>query len=144
SACGGRATESRTSTLEKSKDHVVTEQTEQAPGALTQPTMALAGISKSYGAVAALTDVSIELLPGEVHALLGENGAGKSTLMWGAAGTTQPDAGPIEVRGAPLAAPHPATPSRLGIATAPQPPAVLPDLTVAENLRVAVPKEFLQ
>jgi ribose transport system ATP-binding protein len=74
---------------------VVTEQTAQAPVALTRPTMALSDISKSYGAVAALTDVSIELLPGEVHALLGENGAGKSTLMGVASGTIQPDTGSV-------------------------------------------------
>jgi ribose transport system ATP-binding protein len=123
---------------------VVTEQTAQAPVALTRPTMALSGISKSYGAVAALTDVSIELLPGEVHALLGENGAGKSTLMGVASGTTQPDTGTIAVDGDVVAALDPATAGRLGIAIVHQHPAVLPDLTVAENLRVAVPKEFLQ
>ena len=55
--------------------------------------MVLSGISKSYAGVAALTDVSLEVLPGEVHALLGENGAGKSTLMGVASGTIEPDAG---------------------------------------------------
>ena len=47
----------------------------------------MSGISKSFAGVAALTDVSLEVLPGEVHALLGENGAGKSTLMNVATGT---------------------------------------------------------
>ncbi len=50
----------------------------------------MSGISKSFGGVAALTDVSLEVLPGEVHALLGENGAGKSTLMNVATGTIRP------------------------------------------------------
>jgi ribose transport system ATP-binding protein len=106
--------------------------------------MVLSGISKNYGAVAALSDVSIELLPGEVHALLGENGAGKSTLMGVASGTTRPDTGTVEIAGEPVPELDPATAARLGIAIVHQHPAVLPDLTVAENLRVAVPREFLQ
>ena len=61
--------------------------------------MVLAGISKHYDGVAALTDVSLDIRPGEIHALLGENGAGKSTLMGVASGTTVPDAGTITVRG---------------------------------------------
>ncbi len=122
----------------------MTEQTQQAPVAVTRPTMVLTGISKAYGAVAALTDVSIELLPGEVHALLGENGAGKSTLMGVASGTTRPDTGTVEVDGEQVPELDPATAARLGIAIVHQHPAVLPDLTVAENLRVAVPREFLQ
>ncbi len=121
----------------------MTEQTEQAPVALARPTMALSGISKNYGVVAALSDVSIELLPGEVHALLGENGAGKSTLMGVASGTTQPDTGTVEVDGEVVPALDPGTAARLGIAIVHQHPAVLPDLTVAENIRVAVPPAFL-
>ena len=57
--------------------------------------MTLTDISKHYDGVAALTDVSFEVLPGEVHALLGENGAGKSTLMNVASGATEPDGGAI-------------------------------------------------
>ena len=64
-------------------------------GTPVQPTMSLLGITKRYNAIAALTDVSFDVLPGEVHALLGENGAGKSTLMNVASGTTTPDAGTI-------------------------------------------------
>ena len=121
----------------------MTEQTQQAPVALKRPTMVLSGISKNYGAVAALTDVSIELLPGEVHALLGENGAGKSTLMGVASGTTRQDTGTVEVDGEPVSDLDPATAARLGIAIVHQHPAVLPDLSVAENIRVAVPREML-
>ena len=122
----------------------MTEQTRQVPVALAGPTMALSGISKNYGAIAALTDVSIELLPGEVHALLGENGAGKSTLMGVASGTTRPDTGTVEVDGEVLTELNPASAARLGIAIVHQHPAVLPDLTVAENIRVAVPREILR
>ena len=122
----------------------MTEQTEQAPVALARPTMALSGISKTYGVVAALSDVSIELMPGEVHALLGENGAGKSTLMGVASGTTRPDTGTVEVDGEVVPELDPATAARMGIAIVHQHPAVLPDLTVAENIRVAVPRDLLQ
>ncbi len=121
----------------------MTEQTQQAPVAVARPTMELSGISKSYGAVAALTDVSLEVLPGEVHALLGENGAGKSTLMAVASGATRPDTGVIAVDGAAVDGLTPARAGELGIAIVHQHPAVLPDMTVAENIRVAVPARFL-
>ena len=76
---------------------------------------------------------------GEVHALLGENGAGKSTLMNVASGTVVPDSGTIEVDGALVERLTPATAAQLGIAIVHQHPALLPDLTVAENVRVALP-----
>ena len=69
-----------------------------APDTTTE-TLSLANISKSYSGVAALTDVSVHIRPGEVHAILGENGAGKSTLMNVATGTTQPDSGIHRLRG---------------------------------------------
>jgi ribose transport system ATP-binding protein len=108
------------------------------------PTMILSGISKHYAGVAALTDVTLEVRPGEVHALLGENGAGKSTLINVASGTTTPDSGIIEFDGVVVAHLTPVQATELGIATVHQHPAVLPDLTVAENIRVAVPGRYLQ
>ncbi|MFI5707821.1 ATP-binding cassette domain-containing protein [Kribbella sp. NPDC051620] len=113
------------------------------PRPATPPTLALHGICKSYAAVAALTDVSLEVLPGEVHALLGENGAGKSTLMGVAAGTITPDRGGIAVLGETVVELTPGRAIELGIAIVHQHPAVLPDLTVAENLAVAVPARLL-
>ncbi|MBI1350643.1 MAG: ATP-binding cassette domain-containing protein [Actinomycetales bacterium] len=109
----------------------------------TEATMSLVGISKYYSGVAALMDVSFDVRPGEVHALLGENGAGKSTLMNVASGTTQPDTGTITISGQTLEELTPSLASSLGIAIVHQHPAVLPDLTVAENIRLAVPSRFL-
>ncbi len=103
------------------------------------PTLSLDGISKSFSGVAALTDVSLTVLPGEVHALLGENGAGKSTLMNIATGVLQPSAGVITVSGHRIDSLNPALATERGIAIVHQHPAVLPDLTVEENLRVALP-----
>lgn len=110
---------------------------------LVKATMVLSGITKTYSGVAALTDVSFDVRPGEVHALLGENGAGKSTLMNVASGTTQPDAGTIAIGDEIVAALTPPIASSLGIAIVHQHPAVLPDLTVAENIRLAVPTQYL-
>jgi ribose transport system ATP-binding protein len=105
----------------------------------TVATMELSHISKYYSGVAALQDVSVEIRPGEVHAILGENGAGKSTLMNIASGTALPDAGTISFQGVPVTALTPAEAANLGIAIVHQHPAVLPDLTVLENLQVALP-----
>src|SRR5437763_8337428 len=102
------------------------------------------GITKHFAAVAALTDVSFDVLPGEVHALLGENGAGKSTLMNVASGALAPDSGTIVFDGAPVENLTPAVAQDLGIAMVHQHPALLPDMTVAENMRVAVGIEHLR
>jgi ribose transport system ATP-binding protein len=108
-----------------------------------EPTMVLSGISKSYAGVAALTDVSLEILPGEIHALLGENGAGKSTLMGIASGEIAADAGTITFAGSQQPLLNPKLANSLGIAIVHQHPALLPDMTVAENIRLAVPAQHL-
>src|SRR3954454_17315252 len=108
----------------------------------TRPaTLAMAGISKHFSGVAALTDVSVEVLAGEVHAILGENGAGKSTLMNIATGVLQPDTGTITVAGEEVHGLTPRQATSLGIAIVHQHPAVMPDMTVLENLQVALPPE---
>ncbi|WP_241985115.1 MULTISPECIES: ATP-binding cassette domain-containing protein [Cryobacterium] len=106
-------------------------------------TLVMSNISKLYSGVAALSDVSVEILPGEVHAILGENGAGKSTLMNVASGTAQPDGGSITFEGTPIGVLTPAIAVQLGIAIVHQHPAVLPDMTVLENLQVALPAAVL-
>ncbi|HET7506455.1 MAG TPA: ATP-binding cassette domain-containing protein, partial [Kofleriaceae bacterium] len=110
-----------------------------APRVLERSTVLdLAHISKLYAGVPALWDVSVTIRAGEVHAILGENGAGKSTLLNVASGTVQPDAGSIVLAGEPVTL-APATAARLGIAIVHQHPAVLPEMTVLDNLRVALP-----
>jgi rhamnose transport system ATP-binding protein len=94
----------------------------------------LTSIAKSFGGVRALTDVSLDLKTGEVHALVGENGAGKSTLIKIITGAVQRDSGGIEVRGQNVTRNDPATSRSLGIAAIYQQPALFPDLTVAENI----------
>src|SRR3954465_10685698 len=70
-------------------------------------TLRLTGIKKSFGATRALRGVSVEIAPGEVHAIIGENGAGKSTLMKILSGAHQPDEGEMELGGRPYAPQNP-------------------------------------
>jgi rhamnose transport system ATP-binding protein len=100
----------------------------------TPPAVALRGISKAFGPTQALSDVSLELRAGEVHALVGENGAGKSTLVKILAGIHVPDTGSIELAGEPIVLKGPAHARDLGIAVVHQEPRLFPDLSVAENV----------
>lgn len=108
-----------------------------------EPTLVLSGIDRSFDAVKALSDVSLEIVPGEIHALLGENGAGKSTLMAIASGELAPDAGTIFVAGFEQPQLTPRLANSLGIAIVHQHPALLEDMTIAENIRLAVPADKL-
>ncbi len=94
----------------------------------------LSAVTKSFGAVRALKGVSISLLPGGVHALLGENGAGKSTLIKVVTGAHQPDGGTIRIGGEEVAHLTPSKARALGVACIYQQPALFPDLSVAENI----------
>ncbi|MFJ7301322.1 sugar ABC transporter ATP-binding protein [Streptomyces sp. NPDC099088] len=98
------------------------------------PVLALKDLSKSFGAVRALRDVSLELFPGEVHALAGENGAGKSTLIKALAGVHRPDAGQVILDGEPVVFHGPADARDAGIAVIYQEPTLFPDLSIAENI----------
>jgi len=95
-------------------------------------------ISKAFAGVRALARVSFDLRAGEVHALLGENGAGKSTLIKVMTGAVQADAGSLVVGGRSVSQMTPATSRSLGIAAIYQQPALFPDLTVAENIALAL------
>jgi ribose transport system ATP-binding protein len=98
----------------------------------------LSGVWKRFPGVVALKDVSLELRAGEVHALLGENGAGKSTLMGVAGGEITPDEGTIAFDGEVVDRLTPDLAQQHGLAIVHQHPALLPDMTVAENLALAV------
>ncbi|WP_030904632.1 sugar ABC transporter ATP-binding protein [Streptomyces sp. NRRL F-5126] len=98
------------------------------------PVLALRDVSKSFGAVRALRDVSLQLFPGEVHALAGENGAGKSTLIKTLAGVHRPDSGVVLLDGRPVTFAGPADARDAGIAVIYQEPTLFPDLSVAENI----------
>ncbi|MBB3944229.1 ribose transport system ATP-binding protein [Rhizobium skierniewicense] len=99
----------------------------------------LAGISKYFSVVAALVDISAEFRVGEVHAILGENGAGKSTLMNIISGTLQPTGGEIILGGHPVQQMTPEIAKSHGIGICFQHPAIVDDLSILENLRVALP-----
>lgn len=106
---------------------------------MTSPVLNLKGVTKSYGAVQALRSVDLSVNAGEVHAIVGENGAGKSTLMGVAAGSILPDQGRVEIGGAQLHGADPNGARHLGLSIVYQHPALLPDLTIAENLLLAAP-----
>ncbi|SOD61650.1 ribose transport system ATP-binding protein [Streptomyces zhaozhouensis] len=91
-------------------------------------------MTKSFLGIRVLHSVSLDLAPGEVHAVVGENGAGKSTLMKLLSGEHTPDGGRIEIDGTPVAFGHPAQAQAAGVGIIHQELALLPDRTVAENV----------
>ena len=102
-----------------------------------QPLLATTNIAKAYGSVVALRAVDFTVRPGEIHALLGANGAGKSTLVKILAGVQPADSGVVAVGGQPMRFRTPADAINAGVATVFQDPALIPDLTVEENLRLS-------
>ena len=109
---------------------------EPASGGLT---IRLSNISKFYSGVPALRGVSVGFYAGEVHAILGENGAGKSTLMNIISGTVHPESGEIWLGDRQITKMSPEIAASLGISISFQHPAILNDLSVLENLQVALP-----
>ena len=100
----------------------------------TTPLLAVRGVSRRFGVVQALADVSLDIRAGEVLALVGENGAGKSTLMRVIEGVHPPDAGSIAVDGRAVAFRSPADAHAAGIRIIHQEPDIFADLSIAENL----------
>ncbi|SQD97726.1 MULTISPECIES: ATP-binding cassette domain-containing protein [unclassified Parafrankia] len=97
-------------------------------------------IEKRYPGVHALKGVSLRVHAGEIHALVGENGAGKSTLVGVAAGSVRADTGTVEIGSAVSEEPSPEWAREAGLAIVYQEPALLPDLTVAQNMALAMPQ----
>ena len=110
--------------------------TASAAKATSAPQVAvrLSGVSKRFGGVSALDDVSLEVHVGEIHALLGENGAGKSTILKILNGVHAPSAGEIEVLGRRLGEHTPLEARRAGIGMIFQEMSLVPTLTVAQNI----------
>jgi ribose transport system ATP-binding protein len=98
------------------------------------PAVAARNISKRYGGIRALAEVSVEIWPGTVHALLGENGAGKSTLVKILSGAVRPDEGIVEVAGKRIALASPAEARRSGIAVVHQELSLFPQMKVLSNV----------
>ena len=101
------------------------------------PALALRGIRKHFGSVQALRGADFTLMPGELHALLGENGAGKTTLMHVAYGLARPDAGTVAIAGGVVSVPSPRAARRLGVGMVHQHFTSVPALSVAENVALA-------
>lgn len=91
-------------------------------------------VTKAYPGLIANDRVSIRLLPGRIHALLGENGCGKSTLIRMLSGVERPDGGEIRVDGRPVTLSSPSDARAIGVATVFQEFSIVPTLTVAENV----------
>lgn len=100
----------------------------------TAPVLALRDISKNFGAVAALTDVDLDVHAGEVVAVVGDNGAGKSTLVKILSGVHMPTSGTIRFAGTEVTVPTPDAALQLGIATVFQDLALCDNLSVVDNL----------
>jgi ABC-type sugar transport system ATPase subunit len=94
------------------------------------PVLEVAGVAKSYGRVRAVTDVSFDVLPGEILGVVGDNGAGKSTLMNMVSGAVAPDTGELRIGGTPL------TPHTIGNARARGVEMIYQDLGLSDNLSI--------
>ncbi|WP_341212362.1 ABC transporter ATP-binding protein [uncultured Limimaricola sp.] len=104
---------------------------------MAEPILDIHHLSKSFGALKATDDVSLDLRAGEIHALIGPNGAGKSTLIKQISGEISPDAGEVRLNGRSLAGIDAAGRARAGMARSFQVSSVAPEFTVLQNVMLA-------
>jgi len=104
------------------------------PSSLAGPVLRAENLSKQYGAVTVLSDVTLDILPGEIHAIIGENGAGKSTFMRLLSGYIEPSGGRMTMDGKPVRFTEPDQAQQAGIALVHQEILLADALTVTENL----------
>jgi general nucleoside transport system ATP-binding protein len=114
------------------------------PPAADPPRLQLTGITKAYPGVVANSNVSLTVMPGQIHAVLGENGAGKSTLMKIIYGSIKPDAGDMRLNGQPVVIRNPKEARANGISMVFQHFNLFDTMTVAENVWLGLARESLQ
>ncbi|MEH6645474.1 ABC transporter ATP-binding protein [Sulfitobacter sp.] len=105
---------------------------------MTAPLLSLTALTKAYPGVVANDDVSLQIAPGEVHALLGENGAGKSTLVKMIYGLVKPDSGTMQMHGQPFAPTEPRAARAAGVGMVFQHFSLFDAMTVAENIALGM------
>jgi branched-chain amino acid transport system ATP-binding protein len=105
---------------------------------VAEPILRLVGLCKHFGGLAVTDDVSLEVMPGELHAIIGPNGAGKTTLIHQISGTLRPDAGRVVFAGQDVTGLSLPRRARLGLARSFQITAVLPGFSALENVALAV------
>jgi branched-chain amino acid transport system ATP-binding protein len=105
---------------------------------VSEPLLTARGLVKRYGGILAIDDLSIDVLPGETHALIGPNGAGKTTLIGQLTGDSRPDAGRVSFEGRDVTSMPAYRRARLGLARSFQITSIFPELTVLDNVALAV------
>jgi rhamnose transport system ATP-binding protein len=104
---------------------------------MAEPVLEMRHVFKRFDMTQALDDVSLDIYPGEIHALVGENGAGKSTLIKIITGIYRPDLGELRLDDQPVTVNNSQEAQALGIAAIYQEPMIFPDLNVAENIFIS-------
>jgi branched-chain amino acid transport system ATP-binding protein len=104
---------------------------------VTTPVLSVRNITKTFGGIHAVNDVSFDVQKGEILGLIGPNGSGKSTLFNCILGQLRPDRGSVEINGRPVAGRRPSELNRLGVGRTFQQLSVFPQMTVLDNVIVA-------